>query len=296
MQGPEYHPELRLAARALPRHMIGPRSLAPLRHLAALLDARPSPRSVTISGLTPKVSVRVHRAQAPSGSRSALLWIHGGGYVIGSARGEDRVCREFADALGITVAAVDYRLAPEHPFPAPLEDCYTGLLWLAQQSFVNPARIAIGGPSAGGGLAAALALLARDRGQVTPVLQLLSYPMLDDRTVSPTGPQRRNRLWDHRSNRFGWTSYLGGADPRAAVPARRQDLTGLAPAWIGVGTLDLFHDEALAYAARLTRAEVPCHTTVVAGAFHGFDRVVPRATVSKAFRLNQIEALGAALR
>jgi acetyl esterase/lipase len=165
----------------------------------------------------------------PERFRSALLWIHGGGYVIGSARGEDRVCREFADALGITVAAVDYRLAPEHPFPAPLEDCYTGLLWLAQQSFVNPARIAIGGPSAGGGLAAALALLARDRGQVTPVLQLLSYPMLDDRTVSPTGPQRRNRLWDHRSNRFGWTSYLGGADPRAAVPVRRQDLTGLAP-------------------------------------------------------------------
>jgi acetyl esterase/lipase len=197
--------------------------------------------------------------------------------------------------LGITVAAVDYRLAPQHPFPQPLEDCYTGLLWLAEQSIVDPARIAIGGPSAGGGLAAALALLARDRGQVTPVFQLLSYPMLDDRPVSPTGSERRYRLWDHRSNRFGWTSYLGAADPSAAVPARRQDLTGLPPAWIGVGTLDLFFDEALAYATRLTRAAVPCHTSVVAGAFHGFDRVARRANVSKAFRVSQIEALRAAL-
>jgi acetyl esterase/lipase len=196
--------------------------------------------------------------------------------------------------VGITVAAVDYRLAPEHPYPAGLEDCYSALTWLAGLPAVDPARLAIGGASAGGGLAAALALLAHDRGEVTPTLQLLAYPMLDDR--SGAAPKTLNyRMWGPKSNRFGWAAYLGNADPQIAVPARRDDLSGLPPAWIGVGTQDLFHDEDLAYAERLTAAGVPCHLEVVPGAFHGFDQVVPKAAVSQSFFASQCASLRAAL-
>ena len=140
------------------------------------------------------------------------------------------------------------------------------------------------------GLAAALALLAHDRGEVTPTLQLLTYPMLYDRSgTTPDTP--KYRLWSPKSNRFGWKSYLGTADPQLAVPARREDLSGLPPAWIGVGTNDLFHDEDLAYAERLTAAGVPCDVEVVPGAFHGFDQVVPKAAVSRAFFASQCAAL-----
>ncbi|HEU4363339.1 MAG TPA: alpha/beta hydrolase fold domain-containing protein, partial [Mycobacterium sp.] len=154
-------------------------------------------------------------------------------------------------------------------------------------------RVAIGGASAGGGLAAALALLARDRGEIAPALQLLVYPMLDDRSAALPA-NTGYRLWTPRSNRFGWAAYLGGADPQLAVPARRDDLSGLAPAWIGVGTLDLFHDEDLAYADRLRQAGVPCRVEVVPGAFHGFDMWTPRAQVSQAFFAAQCASLRAA--
>jgi acetyl esterase/lipase len=172
------------------------------------------------------------------------------------------------NTLGIAVASVQYRLAPEHPYPAAVDDCYSALTWLTGLPAVDPARVAIGEASAGGGLAAALALLARDRGEVSPALQLLSYPMLDDRSSS--GSKNPNyRLWSPNSNRFGWAAYLGDADPQVAVPGHREDLSGLAPAWIRVGTHDLFHDEDLAYAERLIRAGVPCHVELAPGAFHG---------------------------
>jgi acetyl esterase/lipase len=129
---------------------------------------------------------------------------------------------------------------------------------------------------------------------VTPTLHLLAYPMLDDR--SGTEPNNRNyRLWGPKSNRFGWASYLGDADPQVAVPARRDDLSGLPPAWIGVGTNDLFHDEDVAYAERLTAAGVPCQVEVVPGAFHGFDLLLPKADVSQAFFASQCASLGTAL-
>lgn len=213
---------------------------------------------------------------------------------MGRASQDDRLCRRFSDELGITAAAVDYRLAPEHPYPAPLDDCYAALTWLAGLADVNAARIAIGGASAGGGLTAALALLARDRGEITPALQLLVYPMLDDRSAALPA-NAGYRLWTPRSNRFGWASYLGGADPQLAVPARRDDLSGLAPAWIGVGTLDLFHDEDLAYAERLRQAGVPCQVEVVPGAFHGFDLWSAKAAVSQRFFAAQCASLRTAL-
>ena len=293
MPSTDFHPDLRKVARLAPRALVGPRSLRVVRALSSLQRGR-SHGDVEVLTLSSGVGVRLHRPTGVSQPAPALLWIHGGGYVMGSAQQDDRLCRRFARELGITVAAVDYRLAPEHPYPASLEDCYSALTWLAALPAVDPARVAIGGASAGGGLAAALALLARDRGEVTPTLQLLAYPMLDDRTGA--GPDNPNyRLWGPKSNRFGWAAYLGGADPQVAVPARRDDLSGLPPAWSGVGTHDLFHDEDLAYAERLTQAGVPCQVQVIDGAFHGFDQVVPKAAVSRAFFANQCASLRAAL-
>ena len=247
--------------------MIGPRTLRLIRSaVVGLRRAAKTPMASRRSSCAPVSGCDCTARPASANPAPALLWIHGGGYVMGTAKQDDRLCRRFARELGVTVAAVDYRLAPEHPYPAPLEDCYAALTWLAALPAVDPARVAIGGASAGGGLTAALALLARDRGEVTPTLQLLAYPMLDDRSAS--GPENPNyRLWSPKSNRFGWAAYLGNADPNIAVPARHEDLSGLPPAWIGVGTNDLFHDEDLAYAERLTAAGVPCQVEVVPGAF-----------------------------
>lgn len=229
-----------------------------------------------------------------------MVWVHGGGYVMGTAAQDDRLCRHFAKHVGMVVCAVEYRLAPEHKFPIALDDCYAALAWLVSQPDIDADRIAVGGGSAGGGLAAALALLARDRGEHELAFQLLVYPMLDDRTATRTDVDERGfRLWNNKSNRFGWQAYTGrppgAADvPAYAVPARAE-LEGLPPAWIGVGTLDLFHDEDVGYAARLRDAGVPCELQVVEGAFHGFDSVRPKAAVAQAFRAAQTKALAAAL-
>jgi acetyl esterase/lipase len=293
MPSTEFHPDLSRVARFAPRALVGPKTLKFIRRLSPVIQ-RGGTSDVEALILGSGVGVRLHRPAGVSQPGPALLWIHGGGYVIGSAQQDDALCHRFARALGVTVAAVDYRLAPEHPYPAPLEDCYAALTWLAALPAVDPARIAIGGASAGGGLAAALALLARDRGEVTPALQVLAYPMLDDRSGST--PENPNyRLWGPKSNRFGWAAYLGNADPKVAVPARHEDLSGLPPAWIGVGTHDLFHDEDVAYAARLTAAGVPTQIETVPGAFHGFDLVVPKADVSKAFFASQCASLRSAL-
>jgi acetyl esterase/lipase len=284
----EIHPDLRRVARLLPRGLIGPRTLRPLRVLTRM-QGRRTPKDVEVLTLSSGVGVRLHRHRGTDPA-PALLWMHGGGYVLGHAAQDDRLCRRFSHELGMTVASVNYRLAPDHPYPAPLEDCYTALTWLAGLPAVDSARVAIGGASAGGGLAAALALLARDRGEVAPALQLLVYPMLDDRSAQlPANPNFR--LWTPRSNRFGWTSYLGGADPQAAVPARHADLSGLAPAWLGVGTLDLFYGEDLTYAERLHQAGVSCHVETVPGAFHGFDLLAPKAPVSQLFFASQCATL-----
>jgi acetyl esterase/lipase len=297
---PPFHPDLRGAARVLPRQ-VARVSMRLTRLLAPLVRRRRPPAGTEVETLGP-LTVRVHRPPAATPAPfPAVLWIHGGGYVAGGAWQDDDLCRHLAAELGALVAAVDYRLAPEHPHPVPLHDCHDALAWLAARGDVDADRVAIGGGSAGGGLAAALALLARDRGEVRPVLQLLSYPMLDDRTVLRTDiDERQFRLWNNRANHFGWQSYLGvppGGDGVGglAAPARHDDLAGLPPAWIGVGTLDLFHDEDLAYADRLRQAGVPCEVHVVDGAFHGFDSVRPGAGVSRQYRAEQVRALAAAL-
>jgi acetyl esterase/lipase len=286
-----FHPELRRAARLLPRTIITPRSLPLLRGMSRLQRSKKHP-DVEILTLASGAGVRLHRPPGVTAPGPALVWIHGGGYVIGSPNQDDALCRRFARELGITVAAVKYRLAPEHPYPAPLEDCYSVLSWLSALPAVDSTRVAIGGASAGGGLAAALALLARDRGEIDVAAQLLVYPMIDDRSGTAAGLDNpHHRLWTQSTNRYGWACYLGDADPAVAVPARRDDLSGLPTAWIGVGTFDLFHDENLEYADRLREAGVGCDVEVVDGAFHGFDGLAPKASVTRNFIAAQIEFL-----
>lgn len=287
----DFHPDLRKVARYIPKQAVTPVTL-PVIRMVTRLQGRRTPPDIEQLTLPSGVPVRLFRPAGVPVPAPALLWIHGGGYVIGTAAQDDELCRRFSRELGITVASVDYRLAPEHPYPAPVEDCYSALTWLTQLPSVDSQRVAIGGASAGGGLAAALALLTRDRGEVAQAAQLLVYPMLDDRTVDRTGLDNPgHRLWNQSSNRFGWSAYLGDADRDVAVPARREDLAGLPPAWIGVGTLDLFHDEDLAYAERLRATGVPCEVEVVPGAFHGFDGIVPKADVSLGFFRSQCDWL-----
>lgn len=279
----EFHPELRSRARVIPKSPIRPLTL-PFFRIATRLQARKPARGVEQLRISDHVGIRLYRPENAAGPGPALLWIHGGGYVMGTAAQDEVACRRYVRALGVTVAAVEYRLAPENPYPASLEDCYTALRWLAGLPAVDRNRIAIAGGSAGGGLAAALAFLARDRGEVDVVAQVLAYPMIDDRTGNRAHRDDPGfRLWDRRSNNWGWHAYLADADRDVAVPARRTDLAGLPPAWIGVGSLDLFHDEDVAYADRLRAAGVPCETLVVPGAFHGFDTIAPDTRVARAF-------------
>jgi acetyl esterase/lipase len=278
--------------------------------LAAAVPKPPRPADLTVEDLYAPgidgsdVQVRIYRpAQAPSPA-PALYWIHGGGMVMGNIEMNDDACAIMAHKLEIVVAAVEYGLAPEHPYPAPLEDCYTGLRWLATNAGelgVDPSRLAIGGASAGGGLAAGLALLARDRGEISICFQYLVYPMLDDRNVTPSSHAIIDpKVWNRDANLYGWNAYLAGragaddVEPYAA-PARATDLAGLPPAYINVGDLDLFVDEDIAYAQALMRAGVPVELHVYPGAFHGSNGFVSRSALSKRWTADERAALARAL-
>lgn len=286
-----FHPDLRRVARSSPRTMVTPRTIPMIRAAQWMMNRR-TPPDIEVLTLPSGVGVRLHRPPMVTTPGPAVLWIHGGGYLIGTPAQDDAQCRRLAARLGATVAAVRYRLAPENPYPAGLDDCYSALTWLAGLPAVDPARVAVAGASAGGGMAAALVLRAVDRGEIPLAAQVLVYPMLDDRSGYVTGPDdHHHRLWSRASNRYGWRSYLGDADPEVAVPARRTNLEGLPPTWIGVGTFDLFHDEDLVYAERLRAAGVPCDLEVIEGAFHGFDGVAGKARVSREFFDHQVEFL-----
>ncbi len=248
----------------------------------------------------PDVRVLVYQPTPAREARPALLWLHGGGYIMGSAEGEDAMSRDIASTIGCTVVAVDYRLAPETSYPGPVEDCYAALKWLSthcDELGIDPLRIAVGGSSAGGGLAAALALLGRDRGEFQLVLQLLLAPMLDDRTCTLSNPHPNTGefIWTPQANLFGWTALLGqapgspGVSPYAA-PARAENLANLPATFLYVGALDLFLEEDLEYARRLTRAGVPTELHVYPGAYHGF-RMVANAQVTQTARRDQLAAL-----
>ena len=252
----------------------------------------------------PDVMVRVYTPSGIEGPVPALYWIHGGGMVLGDVPMDDLNCKGVALEMGCVVASVEYRLAPEHPHPAPIEDCYAGLKWLAENADslgVDSSRIAIGGASAGGGLAAALALLARDRAEVQVIFQQLIYPMLDDRNITPASHYVQHpKVWNRKANIAGWSALLGkpagsdGVSPYAS-PARAEDLSGLPPAFIIVGELDLFVDEDIEYAQRLIQAGVPVELHVFPGAFHGSDLMVPTSENSQRWAAIRTAALRQAL-
>jgi acetyl esterase/lipase len=301
------HPQLQPIVKMSPKLDFSRRNLWLIYLMMRLM---PSPKTIrgilaqnhfTLSqdGLT-RIRLRVYRSQTTAAPTPALLWMHGGGYILGKPEQDDERCARFVRALGITVISVDYRLAPRHPFPAGLEDCYAALQWAAshsQELNIDPQRIAVGGGSAGGGLSAALSQLAHDRGAFRPAFQLLVYPMLDDRTVLRADIDDGSAiLWSQKSNQFGWESYLGQKGggqgvPEYAAPARRADLAGLPPAWIGVGSLDLFLDEDVTYAQRLMDCGIECELQVIPGAFHGFDAINPRLPIVQDFHQSQIAAL-----
>ena len=253
----------------------------------------------------PDVTVYVINARAGE-QRPAILHTHGGGFVLGSAKQELRRLQEIALELDCVVVTVEYRLAPETRYFGSVEDNYAGLRWMhanALELGIDRSRIALMGESAGGGHAALLAIAARDRGEVPVILQVLVYPMLDDRTGNsrPVPPFIGTILWTAASNRYGWKSFLGkepgGADiPAAGVPARTRDLSGLAPAFVAVGGLDLFVGEDIEYARRLTEAGVATELLVVPGAFHAFDGLAAETDVAKRFSQAKMNALRRAFR
>jgi len=301
------HPELQQAAKMSPTFTASRKNLWFIRSLMFLMPPQKIPNDILVENILiprqdgqTKIRLRIYKPKSITAPTPVLLWLHGGGYVMGRPEMDDRSCIQYVRELGIMVVSVDYRLAPKHPFPAALEDCYATLKWVvshAQELNVDSQRIAVGGNSAGGGLAAALAQLAHDRQEIQPVFQLLVYPMLDDRTVLRADIDDSNNItWNQKSNRFGWESYLGGVCgaedvPAYSVPARREDLSGLPPAWIGVGALDIFHDEDVAYAQRLKECGIECEMEVIPGAFHGFDVFDPQVPIVQGFRRSQMAAL-----
>jgi acetyl esterase/lipase len=252
----------------------------------------------------PDIRVRIYR---PAGRREpspCLYWMHGGGMVLGLVEMDDARMASHVVDVGCVVVSVEYRLAPENPHPAPVEDCYAGLVWTAKNAEelgIDPDRIAVGGASAGGGLAAGTVLLARDRGGPAVRYQLLVCPMLDDRGVTPSSMEFTEAVtWNRAANTFGWTALLGeaagaGGVPPYAAPARADDLSGLPPAFIDVGELEVFRDECLDYARRLVQAGVSTEFHLYPGAFHGFDALIPGAEVSRRALAARVAALRRAL-
>jgi triacylglycerol lipase len=278
--------------------------------MKAMIEAMPPPaedgvkieeRRIPGPAGAPQVRVLVYTPPGLTGPLPVHLDIHGGGYIAGSADIDGVLCRQMCVAAGCAVVSVDYRLAPEVRYPGALEDCYAALQWVHREGAAlgfDTARISCGGESAGGGHCAALAILVRERGGPKILLQLLGQPMLDDRTGSASEPHPYTGefVWTADLNRIGWAALLGveagsAAVPARAVPARVEDLSGLPPAFIVVGALDLFVEEAIEYARRLMRAGVPTELHVLPGAFHGSASIVPGAPVSVAYFQLQYRAL-----
>jgi acetyl esterase/lipase len=269
--------------------------------LRAMLDAMMAAMLPEIA-IAPGVTKTTYQASAPDGAALALHWyasenaangpavlyVHGGGMICGSVDLYDAIISDYVARSGVPMLAPSYRLAPEHPHPTPVEDAYAGLAWLlgnAAMLGVDPARVAVMGDSAGGGLAAGVALLARDRG-IALKRQILIYPMLDDRNLEPQEALLPFAGWTYDNNFTGWTALLGPACNTneveySAAPARVEDLSGVAPAYVEVGELDIFRDEDIEYARRIAAAGVSTELHVHPGAPHGFERFAPESDVAR---------------
>lgn len=235
--------------------------------------------------------LRIYKQKGVTDTLPALLWIHGGGYVLGAPEGDDGLCQRFVKEAGCVVVSVDYRLAPEYPYPAPLEDCYSGLQWLATNSEalnIDTSRIGIGGASAGGGLTAALALLAKDRQGPNLIFQMPLYPMIHDANDTFSNKEvTGDFIWNNALNELGWSMYLGELKnqtdiPYTAAPNRAtvEDLKGLPYTYTCVGQLDPFRDETLQYVTKLAQAGVDVDFHLYAGAYHGFESLNPHAEIA----------------
>jgi len=258
---------------------------------------------IMVPGVDGSTDVRcyLYKPAKSEASAPAYLHLHGGGMILGSPDQTDERCIKICGNMGITVLSVDYRLAPEDPYPAAVYDCYAGLAYLhnsAEALGVDRSRIAIGGESAGGGLAASLAIFARDKGDYPICFQHLVFPMIDDRTGQvdvEADPNLGEFIWTPVNNQYGWKSYLGAAAAdEAHIPSRTKDLTGLPPAWIGVGDLDLFFSENKKYAEDLSEAGVPVSFEVYPGAPHGF-YLVPETNLARKFEADFMNALSQGL-
>jgi len=300
------HPDLRRIYRFVPNPPIRFGPLLALMQAGSRLTLRPP----ILGGLGYRLiqlgsGAAIHLF-TPAGERvrPALLWIHGGGMVSGSAAQDYARCMSLARDLDIVVASTRYRLAPGNPYPAPLDDCYAAwqeITTHADALGVDVSRVVVGGQSAGGGLAAALAQRIHDAGGTQPAGQWLFCPMLDDRTAADRSlDEGRHFLWNNSSNLIGWTAYLGTAPgaaetPPYAAPARRSDLRGLPPAWIGTGDADLFYAENRQYADRLRAAGVPCVLDAVPGGPHAFESIAFWTPVARAYYERALVWLRAAL-
>jgi acetyl esterase/lipase len=244
-----------------------------------------------------QIAARLYR-RTGSDPGSAILYLHGGGMVLGSMDLYDRPVAGYVAETGVPMFSVDYRLAPEHPHPVPVEDCFAALLWLhdkAAEYGLDRARVGIMGDSAGGGLAAGTAILARDRA-LPLARQVLIYPMLDDRTVDADPELVPLALWSYDDNRTCWDALLGDRRgekgvPSAAAPAREKNLAGLAPAYVEVGELDIFRDEDIEYARRLSRAGVSTELHVHPGLPHGYDVVAGATAVGRRSRADRVRVI-----
>jgi acetyl esterase/lipase len=287
-------PEIREAVRDIPDFVFSVETVPMMRQNAvfAPVVAPDIARTELTTEPDGGVSMTVLRPRDAVGNLPVLFWMHGGGTVIGNRYMDDARLGEWCRSLSCVCVSVEYRLAPEAPYPAAIDDCDEGLRYIfghAADLRLDTRRIGVGGRSAGGGLAAALALRWRDRGDDRLAFQYLEYPMLDDRMDWPSSQLDGLPVWSRESNAFGWRAYLGehyGSDhvPPDAAPARASELAGLPPTFITVGTADCLRDEAIDFAARLCRANVSTELHVYAGAVHGFDMFVDCAVVRCAAR------------
>lgn len=302
-------PELRPAARGMIEGGFGPITAemlptiqqSPAPPMPTLLPRIPvAELDIPAAGSLPGAKVFVINSE-PTLARPAILHTHGGGHLVGSARGELVSLQETARELDCTIVTVEYTLSPRVRYTVSTEENYATLKWLytnAAALGVDPSRIAVMGESAGGGHAAILAIKARDRGEVPVLFQSLVYPMIDDRTGSTTPvPWHVATVgWSAPENRLGWASFLGlepgsSAVPPQAAPARLLELAGLPPAWIGVGSVDLFAAEDMDYARRLSLDNVPVELLVTPGGFHGFDRIAEETRLARTFTQSKLAAL-----
>jgi acetyl esterase/lipase len=270
--------------------------------LLAALEIPPNPnvaaedRMVPGPDGAPDIRVRIYRPVDATGTLPGIYYIHGGGMILGNIEEEDPVAAAVCEHVDAVVVSVEYRLAPEHPHPAQVEDCYAGLVWMARNAAelrFNPDRLAIYGGSAGGGLTIATSMLARDRGFPALRFQMPIYPMIDDRNETPSSHEISDiGVWDRAGNIEAWKWYLGDGKPdQYAAPARAEDLAGLPPTFIDVGTVDLFRDEDIAFAQRLMAAGVPTELHVTPGAYHSAEILAPAAPLSERIWARRYEAL-----